>query len=89
MQDDDRDVSDVPELPEAESAAPSVEGETPAESTRERRQRLASEVSRMLGSPKALFWLEVLSLLGAAGHGIVLLRECAAFFVVRYAFFKR
>ena len=49
-------------------------------------EEVASEVSRMLGSPKALFWLEVLSLLGAVGHGIVLLRECTAFFVVRCTF---
>ena len=49
---------------------------------------VTSQVLRLLRSPKA-FWLEVPSLLGAVGHDIVLLRECAAFFVVRYAFFKR
>ena len=47
---------------------------------------VTSQVLRLLRSPKALFWLEVPSLLGAVGHGIVLLRECAAFFVVRRMF---
>ena len=34
-------------------------------------EEVASEVLRLLGSPKALFWLEVLSLVGAVGHGSV------------------
>ena len=50
-------------------------------------EEVTSEVSRLFGSLKALFWLEVLSLLGAIGHGIGLLRECAAFFAVRCILF--
>ena len=45
-------------------------------------EEVLSAVSELLKSPKALFWLEVLSLLGAVGRGIALLRECTVFFVV-------
>ena len=50
-------------------------------------EEVNSKVLHMLGSLKAFFWLEELSLLGTIGRGILLLQECIAFFMVRYVFF--
>jgi hypothetical protein len=42
-----------------------------------------SSVSALLGTEKFVFWLEVLSLLGAVGRGCSILHECAVFMKVR------
>jgi Cdc6-like AAA superfamily ATPase len=42
-----------------------------------------SSVSGLLGTEKFVFWLEVLSLLGAVGQGCTILYECAVFMKVR------
>ena len=47
-----------------------------------KREDIRSTVSCLLTTPKALFWLEVLSFLSEFDRGITLLRECATFFVV-------
>lgn len=41
-----------------------------------------SSISTLLGTPKALFWLEVLSLIRALRHGADVLREATTFFQV-------
>jgi hypothetical protein len=42
-----------------------------------------SSVSALLSTEKFVFWLEVLSLLGAVGRGCTILHECAMFLKVR------